>query len=97
MAKRSTKRYKRAKTRKRVAPVDAFAVIAMVNTAERNRIVTVLIPEALHQLRTAVVDLERLCQDHDTDNGYIAEAYSKIADLLVSLASPARFNRRRDG
>lgn len=69
----------------------------MSTSAERNRIVAVLIPEALHQLRTAVADLERLCQNHDTDNGYIAEAYSKIADLLVSLANAARFETSGDG
>ncbi|RPD76731.1 hypothetical protein L226DRAFT_522225 [Lentinus tigrinus ALCF2SS1-7] len=50
-----------------------------------DRLVAELIPQATTQLVEAVNELEALCSDVATDNGYVASGYAKVGDCAATL------------
>ncbi|RPD52654.1 hypothetical protein L227DRAFT_568463 [Lentinus tigrinus ALCF2SS1-6] len=50
-----------------------------------DRLVAELIPQATTQLVEAVNELEALCSDITTDNGYVASGYAKVGDCAATL------------
>ncbi|RPD52821.1 hypothetical protein L227DRAFT_568334, partial [Lentinus tigrinus ALCF2SS1-6] len=50
-----------------------------------DRLIAELIPQATTQLVEAVNELEALCSDITTDNGYVASGYAKVGDCAATL------------